>query len=565
MAIREVLVELKGVEKLDPSWIKLSKAGAAGALAAGHKAGRAFLEAKPTAIASNVVLGAGSSLSYSVTAALPRVLPPSYRGIAVRYHYYISVVVKWSPAGRAAGAAAGFSGARTPHPASVEARIPFRVWTLPECSGLTEDEADSELHYGAGGIVPISPVVVEIHSRSNSPQVNAEKAELLSAGEEDEGGPPSQAAAGQRDGDGAMERAMSYSDIASLPTTAAATTATATEFVKELEAGEMDEEVERRRRKSMSALPKSAPVSRQNTLGNGTPPRLHDSLEALSLERNSANASVGPMVGDLPLRSSGSGLSSSPPSPSGGSGLLGPYLNGRPSDEDVGLNTPTSPTVSLVRGRTYNIRMDDQILVKFTPRSPQSTYYLGDVVSGTLTFPGSAESRRCLEVSVLLETREVVNPLVLHSSRGSIGAAIVPKVQTEFHEVTVDLMSTHFLFTIPMDSPAAFATPLVSVQWSLRFEFVSSLRPKLPGELTSAALLTAAKTERGEWSMPIVVHAPLPRSKNPGGKGKKVAMARRGGYHPAAGSKRLSERSNPLATAGAQADLLERMESVGAL
>ena len=34
------------------------------------------------------------------------------------------------------------------------------------------------------------------------------------------------------------------------------------------------------------------------------------------------------------------------------------------------------------RGRTYNIRMEDQVLVRFTPRYPQPTYLLGDTVRG---------------------------------------------------------------------------------------------------------------------------------------------------------------------------------------
>lgn len=40
--------------------------------------------------------------------------------------------------------------------------------------------------------------------------------------------------------------------------------------------------------------------------------------------------------------------------------------------------------VQYARGKTYNIRIDDQILVRFSPRTPQSIYHFGDVVSVTI-------------------------------------------------------------------------------------------------------------------------------------------------------------------------------------
>ena len=38
------------------------------------------------------------------------------------------------------------------------------------------------------------------------------------------------------------------------------------------------------------------------------------------------------------------------------------------------------PAFVYMRSRTYNIRIEDHILVKFTPRNPSPTYFLGDVV-----------------------------------------------------------------------------------------------------------------------------------------------------------------------------------------
>ncbi|CAI5518124.1 unnamed protein product [Closterium sp. Naga37s-1] len=143
----------------------------------------------------------------------------------------------------------------------------------------------------------------------------------------------------------------------------------------------------------------------------------------------------------------------------------------------------------------------------------------------------------------------------------------LPVLQMEHHEVTVDLLHTHFIFTIPSDAAAFFATPIISLQvvlcvhqapcapafaskgsrymlppltslpsplpspprhWILRFDFCASTRRATPPGSTPGsvdkgrqqrrqmherphALAMGAETERGEWSMPITVRAPLPR------------------------------------------------------
>ena len=40
-------------------------------------------------------------------------------------------------------------------------------------------------------------------------------------------------------------------------------------------------------------------------------------------------------------------------------------------------------------------------------------------------------------------------------------------------EVTTDLVLSHFIFSLPVDAPASFATHLVSLRWVLRFEFTT--------------------------------------------------------------------------------------------
>lgn len=39
-----------------------------------------------------------------------------------------------------------------------------------------------------------------------------------------------------------------------------------------------------------------------------------------------------------------------------------------------------STAEGFIRGRSYNIRIDDQVLLRFSPKNSDSTYYFGDMV-----------------------------------------------------------------------------------------------------------------------------------------------------------------------------------------
>lgn len=116
----------------------------------------------------------------------------------------------------------------------------------------------------------------------------------------------------------------------------------------------------------------------------------------------------------------------------------------------------------------------------------------------------------CFQVSVTLETLETINRRFVHPSRRNsptltkvqmqrsiiwrwilflhffrqmlcsyncnltIPFVFPQKVQSDHHEVVADLIQTSFLFSIPTDGPMSFSTPRVSVQWILRFEFLTT-------------------------------------------------------------------------------------------
>ena len=77
------------------------------------------------------------------------------------------------------------------------------------------------------------------------------------------------------------------------------------------------------------------------------------------------------------------------------------------------------------------------------------------------------------------------------------------QVWDEHVEVTSDLMLTHFLFSLPLDAPASFATHLVALRWVLRFEFTTSAA-KPAGWLSGGS-----SPEQIVWSLPVLVRPPV--------------------------------------------------------
>ncbi|KAJ7950689.1 Reduced growth phenotype protein 1 [Quillaja saponaria] len=200
------------------------------------------------------------------------------------------------------------------------------------------------------------------------------------------------------------------------------------------------------------------------------------------------------------------------------SSIVSPSQQGRfrkpfSADDDAGVSSSPrtgslEPVASegFTRGRSYNIRLDDQVLLKFSPKNSDSTYYFSDMIGGTLTFFHEEGARRCLEVSITLETSETISRRFVHPSRRN--SPTITKVQSDHYEVVADLVQTSFLFSIPMDGPMSFSTPHVSVQWVLRFEFFTT--PKNVDWTRYEHPLLIEGRERSEWILPIIVHAPPP-------------------------------------------------------
>jgi hypothetical protein len=89
------------------------------------------------------------------------------------------------------------------------------------------------------------------------------------------------------------------------------------------------------------------------------------------------------------------------------------------------------------------------------------------------------------------------------------------QVYSEYFEVVCDVISTHFLFSIPLDGPASISTPLVSLEWILRFEFVAAPVHVNRSDTENLMLIDLRDRQKGEWSMPLIVHTTPPKKPLP--------------------------------------------------
>jgi hypothetical protein len=468
--VEKLSFEVKGLEKLDIQWFSTQKPSPG---SKGRRGEHIFLDSSTPSLISNQILSPGAKMTLMVRAILPQIIPPSYKGATLRYLYYIKSTLcgRWMALENSQ-----FYKDSTQDFIEVETRIPLQVWVIQKNNGLLleEDQID--------GIVPTSTIQTEIYWK-------------------------------EMDGDSEWTRANDAYD-----------------------SGEDGYDSSRDEISSVSSYPNKSNLNRTfgSSLSLNSGPRL--SMKDTSYVEERVGSSPKMMLSQLsaavvsydsgtdvssPHKSSNSVVPSQQPKQTNGAGAS--------MSPGAGAREPV-PSEGFTRGRSYNIRMDDQVLLRFSPKNADSTYYFSDTVigcfisshillkhclhlttvstngnfflqiGGTLTFFHEEGTRRCLEVnpdktkllvyillyrgplvlmihicfqvSVTLETLETINRRFVHPSRRN--SPTLTKVQSDHHEVVADLIQTSFLFSIPTDGPMSFSTPRVSVQWILRFEFLTT-------------------------------------------------------------------------------------------
>ncbi|KAF5737929.1 Immunoglobulin E-set [Tripterygium wilfordii] len=453
LLIERLGFEIKGIEKLDTQWFATPKPLPGSKQRRGE---HVFMECSTPRVASNQILSSGASKTYMVRTVLPSIIPPSYRGATIRYLYY----VKSTLSGQWLILENGHSNGESMEDLTeVEVRVPIQIWVSQKSNGLLIEETQTD------GIVPTNTVQLDIFWK-------------------------------EMDGDSEWTRANDTYD-----------------GVEEGYESSRDEissvsSYNPNRESMYKAFGSSLSLQSSMARSSSKDAQFFEG-ERTSLSLNLPRVSVAEVLYDYNADVLSSNKSPAIVSPSQQQKVRRPL-----SADDSAAESSASGAGSIepaasegfIRGRSYNIRMDDQVLLRFSPKNSDSTYYFSDMVGGTLTFFHEEGARRCLEVSITLETSETINRRFVHPSRRN--SPTITKIQSDHQEVVADLVQTSFLFSVPMDGPMSFSTPNVSVQWALRFEFFST--PKNVDLTRYEHPLLIEGRDKSEWILPITVHAPPP-------------------------------------------------------
>ncbi|CAA0809896.1 Unknown protein [Striga hermonthica] len=444
LLMEKLSFEIKGIEKLDTQWFSTPKPSPDYK----HRRGEyIFMDCSAPSVVSNQIISSRATKTYVLKALLPSLIPPSYKGATIRYLYYVRSTLS----GQYLILEDGTSRRESRQEFSeVEVRIPLQIWIIQKNNSMLSEENRAD------GTVPLSPIILDAYWK-------------------------------ETDSDSEWAKANETSD-------------------------EAEEGYESSRDEILS-------VSSYNPMKDDLNKPFGSSLSLQSFAARSSNrgslyvegrASISSNMGIPPLSvAEVSQDSAGDRSPTILSSNQPRHFKSLTADEDSRLPSASVPVESgasegFARGRSYNIRLDDQVLLRFSPKNSESTYYFCDTIGGTLTFFHEQGARRCLELSITLEMTETISRNNVHPSRRH--SPSITKVHSDHHEVVADLVQTSFLFSIPMDGPMTFSTRYVSVQWALRFEFLTT--PKNVDWTRFEHPLLIEGRDKCEWVLPITVHAP---------------------------------------------------------
>ena len=164
----------------------------------------------------------------------------------------------------------------------------------------------------------------------------------------------------------------------------------------------------------------------------------------------------------------------------------------------------------------------------------------GATFGGLLDLGLGSSSSRCHQLSVMLETEEVVSPQHCAGRAGQPGrvmrtlhceyqvgghsltqadstlcdppsCCMTASLSPALQEITTDAASSHFLFTIPASATPSFCTPMVSLRWALHFELL--VGPPIDYtamDRTSKSAHQHPALQQLLWALPLVVTSPVP-------------------------------------------------------
>ncbi|KAF6168381.1 hypothetical protein GIB67_018221 [Kingdonia uniflora] len=299
---------------------------------------------------------------------LPEIIPPTYKGTTIRYLYYARCALS----GRWLVLENGHTRRESMKDLiQLEARIPLQIWVTQKTSGLLTEEIQND------GIFPPSSIQMDIYWKEKEADSDWVRANETSDGPEE----------GYESSKDEVSSVSSYN-----PTKGNIETAFGSSLSLQscaARSSNRDAQYHQGERSSLSSYMALPQLSVAEVLYDSTGDVLSPQTQSQTVH-----------------------------SPSQQRKHTNPFAR----DDDTGLPSvfgAVEPVASegFIRGRSYNIRLDDQVLLRFSPKNSDSTYYFSDMIGGTLTFFHEEGLRRCLEVSITLEISETIGQRFVHPSR----------------------------------------------------------------------------------------------------------------------------------------------------
>ncbi|EFN58536.1 hypothetical protein CHLNCDRAFT_140640 [Chlorella variabilis] len=554
--LQEVEIEFSGIERIDTSWVQPAYRRATPPINADkRKVQRHVVQSRLQAATQ----GTFSDLSlrrFVVRFTLPAWLPPTFRGTAVRYLYYLEAIVKYRAArgqqqqqegvggsssksngvGGQAGAASAAASVAGSASSGVATRIPLHIWPAKADSAGAAERSPALL----GGSLPppalqSEDMPIKCWEIGPGTAVQDAVAHIVKLASQ-----PQQASRPHSPG-GRLARGSGAGSSAGGDDSRSEISHDAQEGEAVAEEGDVAPGGGGGSGLAVAATPVTAVAAPP------MPPRLPP--EQLAVAAATAQQQLPPQ---------GTPASSGASTPHSRLPARRPPLSRSSLDQSASLALPRSPSQLLDSGstlRSYALRIGDQPLVRVSLHPPlEGSLQPGSTLAGTLDFspqpppqppaaaapaadgeagaappaPAAAAvaggpSPCCIQVLILLETEEIVEAPWRRQVQGG-GAGAIRRVYDEQLEVTADTSCTHFLFTIPPDAAASFQTPLVQLRWLLRFQFTAIMPPPRGGAAAAAPGAAApaeppppaspdwsplqGRLEQLTWALPVTVLPP---------------------------------------------------------
>jgi len=184
----------------------------------------------------------------------------------------------------------------------------------------------------------------------------------------------------------------------------------------------------------------------------------------------------------------------------------------RLSTSDFHLRPKTAP-VGRARGaksKAYIVSMGDDKLMKVLLRKPAPKCSIGGELAGILDFT-CADKAKAESIVITLESEEIIHAGTASSLDGR--PPTFRKIWIETSECVEQLDTSHFVMTLPLNSPGNFRTSRVELKWLLRFE-IRVVRKKPAGEFAAffRGINESLEYSTVEWVFPLDVGTAIPRS-----------------------------------------------------